>query len=246
MPRRVVHRDIYGKLDGNFSPHQPMEDFLRSVRKLREANPQLETIFAPKCDFTTRIVKLGEEDEVWDAGFVRTKNPADGGIVEKPNQAIAIFNADCPVVSIFDEEKGRLAVLHAGFRCLIPEDKSRFSILETAFAKYGFNGERVKVFCGFGIGPCCYGGKHLGIGRWSGFLTGRVTRGPRSEQKSFDLYEQIFTELVVMDEVPPENMLIDKTCTACKINYGKHLYHSNVYEGKSAGSNAVLIWYEED
>ena len=107
---------------GNFSPLLGIDHLAEEIEK-NMTNRAWRKVFAPRCEFTTRIVTLGQEDaflatdNTW---LVRSKQPADGGIVECPEQAVMIFNADCPIVVIFDEQQERLAVLHAGLDFLLP------------------------------------------------------------------------------------------------------------------------------
>ncbi len=250
---RILQRAIFGKTHGDFNPDQGryssgdnFEMFLNGIYRKERVN----TMFAPKCSFTNRIAKLGEQDETLQDWLVRTKLAADGGIVEAPEKAVAIFNGDCPVVALFDSNTGRLAVMHAGTRCLIPENPRQKSILRVAFEDHGFDPKTVKVFAGFGIGPCCYGAEHLREVRdpftGGNVPVGKATRGRRAGKLSLDLYQLILHQLLGCG-VCEDNILLDTQCTSCakeSVAGGMDFkYYSNCRGEK--GRNLSLVWYAE-
>lgn len=254
---RFLYSDIWGKAKGDFNPTQAAyssgnhsEKFLDVARKKDDIN----LIFAPRCDFTTKIVALGENDDKVNDWLVRTKEPADGGIIEEPGQAVAFFNGDCPIVALFDRSKGRLAVLHAGFRCLVPNTRNPRSIIRVAFEDHSFDPKSTEVFVGYGIGPCCYGAKHwpemkdftlsltLPVGQATRGLSGRP-KG-RYGEKSIDLYRLILNQLEKVG-VPEGNVQSDLTCTSCakeqSAGIADFAYYS--YCRGNQGRNAALAWY---
>ncbi|MEK7192222.1 MAG: laccase domain-containing protein [Patescibacteria group bacterium] len=230
---------IRGKSKGNFDPDQSNQTlFLDAIENERRIFG-LRTIFVPRCNFTNRVVKYGEENVDWADGLARSRGLADGGIVEDPKVGIAIFNADCPVVAVHDESLGKLAVLHAGFRCLIRPNPREKSIIQTLFENRGFLPSAVKVFAGYGIGPCCYGAEHWPeINDCTRDLPlGRATRGPRAGQRSVDLYYLIRQQLLEIG-VSKSNMTFDHNCTSCDGGY----YYSRCRDGPGSGNNMTMAW----
>ncbi len=253
-----LRHQIWGKERGNFDPSQDQEKFLNQLAAEGQS-AGLNSIFAPTCAFTNRIVQLGEDDLLMDEWFIRTRQPADGGIVEGPFDAVAFFNADCPIVAVHDKKRGRLAVLHAGYRCLIPAarynrrsaEEERRSIIQVLFEDKAFSPSNVEVFVGYGVGPCCYGFERNPSMRFDlqdGSLDlpiGRATRGPRAWQKSIDLYALIEKQLGSVG-VPEHRINVDYTCMGCFKDMSFPLYYSNCYDGPGAGRNASLAWFTSD
>ena len=236
--------DIVGKDGGNFKPQydEPKRSlFLKHLRHELDVRG-LSRVFAPHCEFTTNVARLGDGNEEnglsW---FVRTTTGFDGGIVTEPGTAIAIFNADCPVVILFDKESGRLALLHAGFRCLVPKDQNEPNIIDTALNNPLLDTSKLEAFIGFGAGPCCYGINHIDESEKEKLkpFTYRATKGPRTGQTSLNLVALAQQQLV---NHGIEEGLISQVCTACS-NYKGICYHSNIYEGELAGRNLVLAWF---
>ena len=233
---------LLGKKVGNFqySGSEPRV-FLPAFGQLKRHLPvEVQTIFAPKCNFTTNIAatESGDYRKIVE-GFSRSRNDADGCIIGT-KQAGVIFNADCPIIVIFDGSADRLAILHGGFRCLIPEKNGEVGIIEKLFRDYSFMASIVDVFVGFGIGPCCFGAEHLPEVRaeMAGLPLSRAIRGPRKGQKSLDLYRLIRTQLLQLG-VPKKQMEIVRTCIACE---GRKEYYSNCYDGMYCGRNAATAW----
>lgn len=252
-----IHRVFWGRERGDFDPSQPLDDLIRLISLHKKRMHPFPAIFAPRCDFTTRIVRLGEDDDLPDpvsSWFVRTKQPADGGIVDEPFKPVMIFNADCPVVAVLDTSKPHLAVLHAGFSCLVPPAclnkrapaGAKRGIIRVLFEDHGFTPATSQVFVGFGIGPCCYGVK----GRAEiddptlDVKIGKATRGPRAGQPSVDLYQTIGDQLLSLG-IAKERMEIDYSCTACHSDFGVRLYHSNCWDGPLAGRNAAMLFFSK-
>lgn len=235
----------------NFDPEDDQAEGLKHVviwgKKLG-----VEPLASPVCGFTTAIVDFSDTGnfEV-EENVYRSKKPADGVIVDTYNDGVAMFNADCPIVAILETSKRKLAVLHAGFRCLVPEKPRRGNrpsgIIQTLFEKFSFNPRHCQAFFGFGIGPCCYGAEH-----WPeindvtmDLRTGIATRGPRAGQRSIDLYELIKKQLLDM-KIEEGGIGSDFRCTSCARtaypNGNKFLYHSKARDGLAAGRNAVIVW----
>ena len=262
-----LQRKFFGKETGNFQfSHANQRSFFTAIRRVRKNIQQVTTIFSPACGFTSRILSVSEDSiELRPRHFVlptdlaemtieRSNGAADGGIAENDGQAIAIFNADCPVTAIFDKEHSRLGVLHTGFRSLVPENPVEPNIIEALFAHHGFISGDVEAFLGFGIGPCCYGAEHFSevqrgtVIRSNGdevsLPLAKAIRGPRKGQTAVDLYTLIRSELLRLG-VHGDQIMINKACTACagRERGGAGLYYSNTWEGKATGRNAVLVWF---
>ena len=245
-----IFYDSWGKACGNFSPADQGYQLVSQAIKDAKKDRDIGIFFAPNCAFTNRVVAFGEDDDKCDDLFYRTRNPADGGIVSSTKTAVVIFNADCPIVAIYDENAGRLAVLHAGFRCLVPiggRNADNRSIIEVAFADHKFRPDEVNVFVGFGIGPCCYGAEHLPEVKAISNMDipiGRATRGPRAGKQSVDLYTLIRNQLIKIG-VPERRIAIDSSGPACArhSDYRSNEYWSNCWDGPAAGRNATFAWF---
>lgn len=233
-----AHCQIFGKENGNFRVSQVSREVLLGNLDRIRSRFGLHAIFSPQCDFTTRIESFDPKSPPEKDWFTRSAEKADGGVVHQPGVAVALFNADCPVISIFERPKHRLTLLHAGFRCVIREKKGETNIIRAAFDLFKFSPHNVRVFVGYGIGPCCFGARYPEIANSSLNLPVAVTsRGPRAGETSVNLYEVIRREIRSLG-VPETSIKIDSTCTACAGGY-----HSNTYDGSLAGRNAVLAWF---
>lgn len=243
MSLRFFGRDAGDFRFMNYPSRRPFVEMMHSVI---QRHLPIAAIFAPDCTkFTNRIVSEGVDDEPWARWFIQTSHPADGVIVGTPGKAIAMFTADCPIIAVFDagdiDKAPRLAVLHAGFRCLIREKPEEKSIIRVLFEDCDFPAGAVEVFYGFGIGPCCYGANH--IQEVSGYTKvpipiTRAIRGPRKGQQSIDLYSLIKSQLLRVG-VKPKNITSNTSCVCCEGNY-----HSNCRDGPSGGRNATFVWFE--
>lgn len=241
-----IYHEIYGMNYGNFDYRVTApRDVLSLLEKIKTSR-LFGKIYGPRCQFTNRIVKIGQEDQNLSGWYIRSKNPADGVIVENSRDAAAFFNADCPIVAVYDEVRERCAALHAGFRCLVPKKNKKFrerSILKVLFEDYGFEPKYVNVFFGYGIGPCCYGAEHYEElnDPTIDLPLGRATRGSRAGQKSIDIYKLIYNQLAALG-VPGGKIRADLRCTSCD-GLDKPKYFSNV-RVLPEGRNAVLIWLD--
>lgn len=250
---------IYGIPWGNFDPnaYDSYSEFLGRVDSVAKTRHGLEFVFMPRIGMTNRIIKLGEEDEHWSREFSVSQNPADGIIINKPKTAVLFPNADCPVVSVLEHTTGRMAGLHCGFRCLVPQTyrgQREPSIIQQLFHKHGFAAANCTAFYGYGAGPCCYGSEHWKeeINDYSlkYLKTGRVTRCERRiGQRSFDLFELIRAQL--LDEGIVANRIYGYSlCTSCYYTEfpSKLAFHSHCRDDSPnkivSGRNAALLWYE--
>ena len=246
MKARLLGKDIYDDFDPSYDKDEHF-DTLKSLGK----HLGISTLVSPVCGFTNTIVNGTDRLNLTvEFGIHRSIKLADGAILDMCNEGVVIFNADCPVIGVMDRVQRQLAVLHGGFRCLIPEKPRRGprpkGIIQTLFENFAFDPVRCQAFFGFGIGPCCYGAEHLR--ELDDDLTldlpiGRATRGARKGQRSIDLYELIHGQLVAA-KLRPESISWNARCTACA---GTHFpnepkYHSHTRQAGNAGRNASIIW----
>lgn len=241
--------ELFGKQFGNFRLDEGVHKvFFGGLKEVKHRLPKIKRLFFPNPNsrfFTNRIVPCDRNCELFFDGFLTlSKEPADGGMVFDSNYAVAFTVADCPITALFEPgEPARLAVLHSGFRGLVRETLGELSIIKAAFEKLKFNPDQVRVFVGFGIGPCCYGAEHLPEVRNMELPLplSRAIRGPRRGQVSVDLYKLIRGQLLECG-VPLERITFDSTCTACAGDR-ERLYYSHTWEGRDTGRNLALAWF---
>ncbi|MBI2024780.1 MAG: polyphenol oxidase family protein [Candidatus Harrisonbacteria bacterium] len=241
-----IRYSFFGRMDGNFGVDEYIDELFPIVKG------KMGPVFAPRANFTNRIVEMGEEDFPISQWIIGTRNEADGGIVSKPDQRIVLFNADCPLVAVLDQQTERFAALHAGFRCIIREIPKRSkaprgpSIIHELFTRHKFSPNTSKAFVGFGIGPCCYGAAHWEEAKdlTFKFPVGRATRGSRCGQISFDLYTIIRSQLLEVG-LREANISIYNRCTSCEMtDFPATLaYYSRCRDGPNKGRNAALFWF---
>jgi copper oxidase (laccase) domain-containing protein len=251
---------IIGRAEGNFSPRtRERRAFGEQVRMVmdRYLPMKVATIFAPSVAFTNRVVPRGIEDDFWGGGVVRTTAPADGGIVVGPYQAVAIFNADCPLICLHQEHK--LAVLHGGYRCLMRENPQEEGIIEVAMKRFTPHKTQVRVFGG--IGSCCWKAE---VEKYPEVALPSHSRHPdllehcrywTKAQSPFgvghvsvDLYE-LAGRLLRHCGVPLENVHFDNQCTCCDVDETgspKFWSHTRFKAGGQTedGRNFSVAWLE--
>lgn len=257
---RTLQRRLIGMRFGNFHPtQQPREEFLVKVEEAKAVHlpRSFSWIFAPAVGFTTRIVEPHEDNDIWAPGFLRTKHPTDGGLIINagPEMAIAIFNGDCPILCLKQEE--RLSLLHLGYRCLMRTNPEEEGIVEVGIRH--FDPTRVEAFIFGGIGPCCWlpeyddkpeilNPKRSRHPELLARCLGRTTRSPAGPgHVSVDLYA-LARELLLHVGVPVKNMSWDTTCTCCAMERGEPLYWSHTrHKAKQQevdGRNFAVVWLE--
>lgn len=241
---------IFGREHGDFKESiQSLENFSEGVRKILPSS--IRNIFVPRSGFTNRItnnyIYVTEDDYL-----LRTYNLADGGLIFGQDKAVAFLNGDCPVICLYDGLE--LAVLHAGYRCLIREDKEEEGIIEAGLRF--FNLETVKVFIFGGIGPCCWEVEvdnscpkleNTKVCRYYSLLWDCISRTTRSSSKSLtvDLYE-LALKILLANDVPLKNISWDTTCTCCAMKNGEPTYwsHTRFRNGHQEvdGRNLAMAW----
>lgn len=249
MSFRLCH-ELLGIDRGNFHINKIGPMNVSVVLDAWRKKEGVDNVYIPRCDFTATIVSEDSkivrpiQDASW---FWRTKDSADGIILGAAYDAAAILNADCPIVAVYESVNGknRLAVLHAGFRCLVPKNKKERSIIRVLFEDFKFAPDS-HVFMGYGIGPCCFGVKSDEYPEIDDFSVdlpcGKVTRGSRAGWRSIDLYKIILNQLLAA-RVPEQNIVADMTCTSCAGIY-RPTYYSNCRLGPAFGRNAAMVWLE--
>ncbi len=257
----TVQNAIYanpGFAGGNFSPKTIDDSLVKKLETIKKEH-SLQKIISPRCGLTNLITTYPSEEYAPPLPahpyFFRSKNVTDGVIVKNPWEGVVIFNADCPIVVISDltYESRRMAVLHAGLPCLLPSKtdtntKDTRSIISVCFEDFNFSIHRSRVFASYGIGPCCYGiGERENILHDPQFksMLGKATRGPRMGQPSLDLYELIYAQLIDIG-IPPQHIVMKKTCTSCAFEYGRPLYHSHIRPDNNGARNASIFWLKLD
>ena len=243
--------DLYygGRSEGNFKPASPgFSDRLEALRK----KLGLEFIFTPKLQFTKRTASItdsAETAQLLGEGVLRTVEAADGSIIffdeverlgYKPSDiALAGFNADCPFVIGYEEDKRALFMLHAGLGCLRKVGEGHGpTIFDQLIKDYKLNPKKIKIQVTAGIQKCCYGrddGKVFpdAIRHWGVQFGDVATDGPRKGQPSLNLAAAIFGRLMAAG-IKSENIEVDAHCTC---HDGQHW--SNV-KGDDA-RNLVLV-----
>jgi copper oxidase (laccase) domain-containing protein len=218
-------------------------------------------IYSPRVGFTTNVADINDDCPRWlflsDSWFFkRSSKIADGGLVSGPRQAVAIFNGDCPIVCL--QQKNKLAVLHAGFRCLIRKNPNEKGIIEKAME--GFDRNQVEAFIFGGIGPCCWMPEYDDKPE---ILDAKLCRHPfllrdslskttetspaGSGHVSVDLY-QLAIYILWTCGVPMEKIEVDRRCTCCAKENGQPVYwsHTRFRAGKQEvdGRNMSLAWLQ--
>lgn len=252
---------IFGRRQGNFRPppeSRNQSKFVREIERVEETflPPYISEILAPRVAFTTRIVDAVEDSEIWSARFIRTQKPADGALVRGYETAVAIFNGDCPLLCLYQDDQ--LAVLHGGYRCLMRADPNEEGIIEVAIKH--FDPKRVKAFIFGGIGPCCWLPEYddkpeildPAKSRHRELLTQCLERTIRSPagagRVSVDLYA-LAKGLLLHVGVPEQNIDWNITCTCCAMEKGQPRYWSHTrftaggQEGVD-GRNFSVAWLE--
>jgi hypothetical protein len=248
-----------GKDFGNLKPTAP--EFFANLESVRQRYG-LQVIFAPRLAFTKRSASLTDEGEQifaltadgkvplskLEEGIVRTVEEADGGIIffeglpdwlDPTKVGIAGFNADCPFVIGYDNERHALFMLHAGLGCIHQKGQQNHhsTIFDHLIDKFGLNPRAINVYVSAGIQQCCYGrdddlfddvarlwGKQFLFPAWMRDDNDKVLAksGPRKGQPALNLRELIRKALVDA-EIPYNQIESSDVCTRCN-----KVYWSNV------------------
>lgn len=177
-----------------------------------------EGFFAPWVNFTNKIEELKNLKILGDgANVIRTRESADGGIIDTPDLWLMINNADCHIGLIYDAENHRLCLIHLGLMCFHRLDGSP-SIIENAICKLNVFVKRLQFWVGCGIGPCCNGYnvnwkyRQSVIEKFPDCVGGLVQKGPRRGQEAYDNLKMIVTQA---RQLGFDHIEIEDTCSSC-------------------------------
>jgi len=256
-----IQHQMFGMSYGNLRPQQSGDDFWQSLRRVKEFLPNhIEGVIAPRVGFTTVVADSATPCLTpWSGWFARTSEMADGCIVHGTQAAVAIFNGDCPIIVLVEDDK--LAVLHAGFRTQIRENKDEPNIIEVAMKH--FNPDNTKAFVGFGIGPCCWVPEYEdkpevldpSKSRHPELLALCISRTTDvspfgSDHVSVDLYK-LAKGLLMEVGIPSKRVLINSQCTCCARAPDERLLywsHNRFKAGKQEvdGRNMAVAWLDTE
>lgn len=256
----ILRSCLLGRRVGDFRSHPGDPD--APLRLLEEARscwlPEtVRRVWVLRACFSNRVARLEEPAVVGQGGWA-VSSPAgvDGGIVEGPGQAVAVCNGDCPLLCLIQGQ--RLAVLHAGYRCLVREAPDEPNIIETALAA-GFDSSATTAWVGWGVGPCCWAPDYASkpellapeTSHEASLLARCLTRTTRSPlgagHVAIDLY-QLADDLLRRAGVGPGRVGWDTRCTCCAREDGEPAYWSRTRWKRSGGPdgrNCCLAWLED-
>lgn len=253
----VLRSRFLGTAAGDFrrAPGEPPDRWAARVQAVLAAvlPHGVGPVVVPRAAFTNRVTEVAAPAG---RGLVCPAEPADGAVVTGFGPAVAMFNGDCPAVCLYAGD--RLAVVHAGYRCLIRGEPGEADILAAAVA--AFRGAAVRAWVGCGIGPCCWAPNYdtkpemldpseHPDGALLAECLGRTTRGPaRPGSVSVDVYE-LAARLLVRHGVAREAIDWDTRCTACAYRDGRPEFwsHSRArLAGGTDGRNCFVAWLEPD
>ena len=206
--------------------------------QVRRASGSSQPVFNPRCVFSRSIAVSGAADFQQvsaDFDFHRSREEADA-VVVKPGQQAVIFNADCPILAL--EQQQRLIVVHAGLGSFVDRTKQgRKGLLDEVVARFG---TRFGFgFFGYGIGPCCYSPPWLSSEDLPGYSIEDIEpEGPPQLAPRIDLMRLVALEIRRLG-VRIADFNFDEYCTACSPHY-----HSNKHDGPDAGRNAAFFWLD--
>lgn len=239
IPSPSLQTVMLGKWLGNFrfdhlESRAHCDTMVANIHKLIFREAQLP-FWMPKANFSNRVVKPSQtsEWEAWGPALQRTRQGADGVIVEGLSQPVAVCNGDCPLLCLWQDQ--RLAVLHAGYRCLIRQDPTEPDLVQNALAH--FDPKQVQAWIGFGIGPCCWvpGYKtkpeilNPALARNPELLKSCLSRTTRSPlgpgHVSVDLL--LLARLLLLEcGVPNQQIAWNNQCSCCEQDWGTGKYRN--------------------
>lgn len=254
---------IFGRRFGDYNPrHLEPQALGRAAEQGMGMETQLwanppTLAFVPTAGFTNHVAFLGRDDDRITDRFIRTKSPADAGIVEGERVAVGSLNGDCPFICLW--EGTRLAGLHGGFRCLIRQDNEEPNLIEATIVR--FHPGQTFAWIGGGIGPCCWMPEYESkpelrdpsTSRHPALLSACLTRTtPRSPfgsgHLSVDLYA-LAAGLLQEVGVPADHITIDGRCTCCAGGPRNYAYWSFTRYRKESGTdgrNLSLAWLDSE
>lgn len=242
-------------MDGNFRGTPGDEQIKRRIFQSGKY-PSIKTVLRTRCNLTTNIGRDDDphlwtetkQKEVW-----MPRSDTDGIVtMGEPGIALAIANADCPVIRLWNNKQGWLGICHGALQCLVPKDGTSPGIL-ARFCEMFPPTPSTHADISFGVGECCYGLEHPPECTLNALVTewprrapdSTATKGGRAGWPAINLRKLARRQLERLG-FTAENIHDDSEtlpCTACKKDAGNSfLYHSNVREGAKAGRNLAIAW----
>lgn len=120
------------------------------ARALRSVGGRLDSWTGSRQVHGARAVRVGSAER--GAGWDSPENvipDADALWTDEPDVTLVVLTADCVPVVLADPDRGRIAVVHAGWRGLVA------GVIGATIEQMG-GGAGVRAFVGPSIGPCCY------------------------------------------------------------------------------------------
>lgn len=224
---------------------------------LRSHNyPDIRIVLRTRCNFTTNIAR-DDDLNLWvengQKGVWMPRSDIDGIVTTgEAGTALAIANADCPVIRLWNNKEGWLGIAHGALRCLVPPDGTSPGILaEFCRLHPPTPSTHADICCG--VGECCYGLEHPPECTENALVAGwprqapdsTATTGKRAGWPTVNLRKLARRQLerlgFTLENIHDDSETLP--CTACATDMsGNHLYHSNVRDGKDAGRNLAIAW----
>jgi len=140
---------------------------------------------------------------------------ADVVTTDRPQLPLAVFTADCLPIVLYDPDRGRVALAHAGWRGTA---ESAARAAARALIAAGGSPERLVCAIGPSIGPCCYEVDGPVIERFDAAFPDRgrawvTSTGPGKWM--LDLWRANADQLA-MDGVDPARIDNPRLCTGCR------------------------------
>ena len=223
--------------DGSVGFNQSVSDdvVIRNRQKIAEKNGfSPDRIVAMQQAHTGNCYEVSKKDVGSGTYSFSTgiKN-VDGLLTVERNIVLLALSADCPLVSLYNEEGGVLAVVHSGWRGII--NNIIPNMLDLMSKKYACNHKKTHALVAPMAGLCCYeiqeDVRTLFTERFSDEVVKETERGLFLDMKEA-LKQQLERNLVLT-----ENTYISSACTICDTQYFSYR-RQNV----EAGRFGLFVW----
>lgn len=146
-----VSAEPFDSLNLSFSSgDDPLRVRENRARVLRALGSRPEAWTGARQVHGTRAVRVGPAERGAGAESPSTVVPdTDALWSDDPDLSLAVLTADCAPILLADPDRGRIGVVHGGWRGLLA------GVVEAAVEAMGAP-ERLRAFVGPAIGPCCY------------------------------------------------------------------------------------------